>query len=163
SRGDMGVPISFKQGNLEYTLFFGSNVYDLPFSIRLNDFIADKYPGTLNSFSSFMSEITLEELGENPFDYDIYMNHVLDHKGHRDRLASYTYSSTCLREAIGPNFTIFSVNHYIWGIWITSSGFTLQYMTMVLVMFDRNSRFGDLMKFLIKGKKKNDKKISVIA
>src|SRR5690606_31161361 len=61
SRGDVGVPISFKQGNLEYTLFFGSKVYDLPFSIRLNDFIADKYPGTLNSFSSFKSKITVEE------------------------------------------------------------------------------------------------------
>ena len=33
------------------------------------------------SYSSFMSKITVEE--QNAFDYDIYMNHVLDHKGYR--------------------------------------------------------------------------------
>jgi len=28
-----------------------------------------------------MSKVTVED--ERPFDYDIYMNHVLDHKGYR--------------------------------------------------------------------------------
>ena len=46
----------------------------LPFSIRLNDFIAEKYPGTEKSYSSFMSRVTVES--EDTFDYDIYMNNI---------------------------------------------------------------------------------------
>lgn len=164
SRGDMGVPISFKQGNLEYTLFFGSKVYDLPFSIRLNDFIADKYPGTLNSFSSFKSKITVEEQPQTEsFDYDIYMNHVLDHKGYRFFQASYNYSNASLREAHEPDITILSVNHDFWGTWVTYIGYTLLYISMVLVIFDRNSRFGDLRKLLKKVKNKKAKMLSVLA
>ena len=84
TKGKMGIPVSFKQGDLEYTLFFGSKVYDLPFSIHLNDFIADKYPGTESGFSSFKSKITVED-GEDSFDYEVFMNNVLDYRGFRDR------------------------------------------------------------------------------
>ena len=65
--------------NLDFHLQYGSLPMELPFAIRLNDFIAEKYPGTEKSYASFMSRITVEE--ESSFDYDIYMNHVLDHKG----------------------------------------------------------------------------------
>ena len=53
---------------------------NLPFEIKLNDFIAEKYPGTENSYSSFESKITV--MDNDNFDYRIYMNHVLDHKGY---------------------------------------------------------------------------------
>ncbi|MFA7445191.1 MAG: cytochrome c biogenesis protein CcsA [Flavobacteriaceae bacterium] len=161
ARGSMGVPFSFKQGNLEYTLFFGSKVYDLPFSIRLNDFVADKYPGTLSSFSSFKSKITVED--ETPFDYEIYMNHVLDHKGYRFFQASYNYSNGSLREAHEPDITILSVNHDFWGTWITYIGYTLLYIAMIWVIFDKNSRFGDLRKLLKKVKNKKAKLLGVLA
>lgn len=163
SKGDMGVPVSFQQGNLEYTLFFGSKVYTLPFSIRLNDFIADKYPGTLNSFSAFKSKITVEEPGEKPFDYDIYMNHVLDHKGYRFFQASFNYSNAMLREAHQPDITVLSVNHDFWGTWITYIGYTLLYISMIMVIFDKNSRFGDLRKLLKKVRDKKAKMLGALA
>ena len=68
-------------GGHDITVGYGSKVYTLPFSITLNDFIAQKYPGTEKGYSSFMSKITLVD--DRPFDYDIYMNHVLDHQGYR--------------------------------------------------------------------------------
>ncbi len=65
-------------GGLNFSIRYGSKIYELPFAIKLNDFIAEKYPGTEKSYASFMSKVTLED--ERPFDYDIYMNHILDHK-----------------------------------------------------------------------------------
>ena len=52
SQGQMGVPQSFELGKLEFTLIYGSKVYTTPFQVRLNDFIAEKYPGTEKSYSS---------------------------------------------------------------------------------------------------------------
>ena len=60
---------------------------ELPFAIQLNDFIAEKYPGTEKSYASFMSKVRVEDT--DPFEYDIYMNHVLDHKGYRFFQASF--------------------------------------------------------------------------
>lgn len=161
AKGKMGIPFNFKQGDLEYTLFFGSKVYQLPFSIHLNDFIADKYPGTESGFSAFKSKITIED--ENPFDYEIYMNHVLDHKGYRFFQASYEYTSGEKRANFDPDITVLSVNHDFWGTWITYIGYTLLYISMVWIIFDRNSRFGDLRKLLKKVKNKKAKMLSVFA
>ena len=72
---------SFKIGGKEFSIRYGSKVFDLPFSIKLNDFIAEKYPGTEKSYSSFASEVTV--IDENPFDYRIYMNNILNYKGYR--------------------------------------------------------------------------------
>ena len=66
----------FKVGGLDFNLSYGSKVYTLPFGIKLNDFIAEKHPGTENSYASFMSKVSIED--DRPFDYDIYMNHILD-------------------------------------------------------------------------------------
>jgi len=55
SKGKQGDPKVVKVGNLEFTLSYGSKVYTLPFSIQLNDFIAEKYPGKENSYSSYES------------------------------------------------------------------------------------------------------------
>ena len=65
---------SFKIGGKEFSIRYGSKVFDLPFSIKLNDFIAEKYPGTEKSYSSFASEVTV--IDETPFDYRIYMNNI---------------------------------------------------------------------------------------
>ena len=46
-------------GPLDFYLSYGSVEMDLPFEIKLNDFIAEKYPGTENSYSSFESKITV--------------------------------------------------------------------------------------------------------
>lgn len=55
----------------------------VPFSIKLNDFILDRYPGTDNP-SSYASEVTLVDDADNyRRDQRIYMNHVLDYKGYR--------------------------------------------------------------------------------
>ena len=53
---------------------------NLPFEIKLNDFIAEKYPGTENSYSSFESKITV--MDNDNFVQELHES-VLDHKGYR--------------------------------------------------------------------------------
>lgn len=160
SKGRMGEPQSFKLGDLEFTLFFGSKIYTLPFKIKLNDFIADKYPGTLKSFSAFKSKITVED--EKPFDYEIFMNNVLDYGGYRFFQASYDYSDNHLRDTFEPNVTVLSVNHDFIGTWITYIGYFLLYAGLMAIMFDKNSRFGEVKKKLDKIKAKKAKLMTVL-
>ncbi|MBT8312854.1 MAG: cytochrome c biogenesis protein ResB, partial [Maribacter sp.] len=132
-----------KVGGLDVTMAYGSKVYELPFSIKLNDFIAEKYPGTEKGYASFMSKVTIED--ERPFDYDIFMNHILDHRGYR------FFQSGFDQDERG---TTLSVNHDQWGTWITYMGYFLLYAGLMGIMFFGKTRFRDLAKSLDKIKKK---------
>lgn len=133
----------FKVGGLEFSMAYGSKVYELPFSIKLNDFIAEKYPGTESGYASFMSKVTLED--ERPYDYDIYMNHILDHEGYR------FFQSSFHPDEKG---TVLSVNHDQWGTSITYVGYFLLYIGLLGIMFFGKTRFKDLTKSLDKLKAK---------
>jgi cytochrome c-type biogenesis protein CcsB len=151
----IGEPVSFKQGGLEYTLLYGSKVYELPFSVKLNDFIAKKQPGSETSFVSFESKVTVSgPEKEDNFDHHIYMNHVLDHKGYRFFQASYDADE---------KGTILSVSHDLWGTWISYVGYFLLYIGLMAILFDKRSRFGDLKKKLDKVKAKKAKAVTVMA
>ncbi len=152
SKGKTGEPKVLKIGNLEYTLFFGSKEYILPFKIKLNDFIGKKYPGTEKSFSSFESQVTVEELPKN-FDARIYMNHVLDHKGYRFFQSSFDPDE---------KGTILSVNHDFWGTWVTYMGYFLLFFAMMSILFTKHSRFADLKRKLEVVKSKKEKLITVV-
>ncbi|WP_318344794.1 cytochrome c biogenesis protein [Flagellimonas baculiformis] len=130
-------------GGLDFSLSYGSKVYELPFSIELNDFIAEKYPGTETGYASFMSKVTVHD--ERPFDYDIYMNHVLDHKGYRFFQANFDPDE---------KGTGLSVNHDFWGTWITYIGYFLLYIGLMGIMFFGKTRFRDLQTMLKKIKEK---------
>ena len=131
----MGVPQSFKVGSLEYTLIYGSKVYELPFAIKVNDFIAEKYPGTEKSYASFESKVTVLDKEKGNFDARIFMNNVLDHRGYRFFQASFD------GDELG---TVLSVNHDFWGTWISYTGYFLLYIGLMGILFDKNTRFGDL-------------------
>ncbi|WP_431136905.1 cytochrome c biogenesis protein CcsA [Psychroserpens mesophilus] len=140
-------------GGLDVALKYGSMVKELPFSIKLNDFIAEVYPGTEDSFSSYESKITVidDEVGE--FDYHIYMNHILDHRGYRFFQASFD-----------PDLkgTKLSVNHDQWGTWITYFGYMLLYFGLMAILFDKGTRFADLKRMLDKVKAKKSKLITIV-
>jgi len=132
---------------LKVGLSYGSKAYKLPFSITLNDFIADKYPGTEKAYSAFKSKVTVNVSEASFFDYDIYMNHVLDHEGFRFFQASFDPDEAG---------TVLSVNHDWWGTYTTYLGYFLLYIGLMAILFDRKTRFADLERFLdkIKVKKK---------
>jgi cytochrome c-type biogenesis protein CcsB len=151
-KGSADFTDNFNVGGLDFSVRFGSKAYELPFKIKLNDFIAEKYPGTEKGFSSFMSKVTVED--ERPFDYDIYMNHVLDHKGYRFFQANFDPDE---------KGTGLSVNHDFWGTWITYVGYFLLYIGLMGIMFFGKTRFKDLSASLAKINEKKRKMLTVVA
>lgn len=151
-KGSANYTDKFTVGGLDFALRYGSKVYELPFSIQLNDFIAEKYPGTESAYASFMSRITVKD--ERPFDYDVFMNHVLDHKGYR-----------FFQSGFDPDEkgTTLSVNHDYWGTWITYIGYFLLYAGLMGIMFFGKTRFKDLASSLEKVKKKKKTITATIA
>ena len=118
---------------------YGSLEHELPFAVKLNDFIAEKYPGTEKSYSSFMSKVSVADYP--PFDYEIYMNHILNHKGYRFFQASFDPDE---------KGTVLSVNHDFWGTWITYIGYFILYIGLLGIMFFGKTRFKSLSKTLEK-------------
>ena len=143
-RGFVNNPKKVTIDDLDFYLSYGSSKVSLPFSIKLNDFIADKYPGTEKSYSSFKSKVTVED--DKSFEYDIFMNNILNHKGYKFFQASFDPDE---------KGTVLSVNDDFWGTFITYAGYFLLYLSMMGIFFLGNSRF----KFL---SKQLNKKTSVV-
>ena len=138
-RGYVNNPKKVTIDDLDFYLSYGSDEVQLPFSIKLNDFIAEKYPGTENSYSSFKSKVTVED--DKIFDYDIFMNNILNHKGYRFFQASFDPDE---------KGTVLSVNDDFWGTFITYAGYLLLFISMTAIFFVGNTRFKFLAKQLNK-------------
>ncbi len=143
AKGVVNNPKKVTVGGLDFWVQYGSKELQLPFAVYLNDFIAEKYPGTEKSYSSFMSKVTVED--DTSFDYDIYMNHILDHKGYRFFQASFDPDE---------KGTVLSVNHDQWGTWITYAGYFLLYIGLMGILFFGKTRFKSLAKQLDNLRKK---------
>ena len=57
-RDYLGKPEITSVGDVNVSIAYGSKIIELPFSLKLNDFQLERYPGS-NSPSSFASEVTL--------------------------------------------------------------------------------------------------------
>ena len=153
SKGKQGVPQSVKIGKLEFTLFFGSKIYNTPFNIKLDDFIADKYPGTDKSYSAFKSKVEVIDSGnKKTFKDSIFMNNVLDYEGYR-----------FFQSGFDPDEkgTQLSVSHDFLGTWITYIGYFLLYFGMMAILFNKYTRFASLKEKLEKVKAKKKAFLSV--
>lgn len=129
--GVIGDPKTTKVGDLLFTLSFGSKPIYLPYKIKLNDFIAEKYPGTENSYASFESDLTVISDNDS-LDARVYMNNILDYKGYRFFQASFHPDE---------KGTVLSVNHDKTGTLITYIGYFLLYFSLILIFIDKKSRF----------------------
>jgi cytochrome c-type biogenesis protein CcsB len=97
-----GNPTTLKLGDLNVQLSYGAKLIHLPFSIKLDRFKLDRYPGS-NAPSSYESYVTVTDSEMNTtFPYHIYMNHVLGYRGYRFFQSSYD---------MDEKGSILSVNH----------------------------------------------------
>jgi cytochrome c-type biogenesis protein CcsB len=125
---------------------YGAKEVQVPFSIRLNEFILDKYPGT-NSAASYASEVTVLDPEENvTMDYRIYMNNILDYGGYR------FFQSSFDKDEKG---TYLSVNSDFWGTTVSYLGYILLTLGMILTLFSKKTRFYDVRQKLKKLRTKN--------
>lgn len=135
SQGVEGQPQVVQLGNTSLAISYGAKRVSLPFSIKLNDFIMERYPGTDNA-SSYASEVTLVDPRQNlKRNQRIYMNHILNYGGYR------FFQSSFDQDELG---TYLSVNHDFWGTWISYLGYILLTIGMILTFFDKKSRFMQL-------------------
>ena len=135
-------------GGLEFNFKYGSKLLDLPFEVKLNDFIAERYPGTEKSYSSFESKVTVLDAKDDDFDFHIYMNNILDHRGYKFFQASFDPDE---------KGTILSVNHDYWGTWFTYLGYYLLYFGLMAILLSKHARMESLRRQLDKIKKKKSK------
>lgn len=108
---------------------------EVPFEVYLNDFKLERYPGS-HSPSSFESHITLTVDGKSE-EKVISMNNVVDVKGYRLFQASYD------QDELG---TVLSVNYDKAGMVVSYIGYILLIGGMVVTLFQKNSRFRQLIK-----------------
>jgi cytochrome c-type biogenesis protein CcsB len=134
-QGVEGRPRTFTVGDLSLAVSYGAKRVQLPFSLRLRDFIMEKYPGT-NSASSYASEVTLIDPRANlSSDRRIYMNNILNYDGYR------FFQSSFDQDELG---TYLSVNHDWWGTWISYLGYAILTLGLILTLFSKKSRFRQL-------------------
>ncbi len=133
--GGSGYLMSLQDYNFDGVAFkmgFGEKPVELPFSLRLNDFILDRYAGSMSP-SSYASEITLidnrKNLREN---HRIFMNNVLDYNQYRFFQSSYDPDE---------KGTVLSVNHDFYGTLFTYIGYFLLCLGFAFSLFNKNSRF----------------------
>ncbi len=116
---------------------YGSKPIKLPFSIRLDDFILERYNGS-NNPSGYKSEVTLyDEDNALTEQHSIFMNNVLDYRGYRFFQSSYDPDEGGTR---------LSVNKDAPGTLITYIGYFLLGLGFVLTIMNKHSRFSSLIR-----------------
>ncbi|MDX9728436.1 MAG: c-type cytochrome biogenesis protein CcsB [Bacteroidales bacterium] len=119
-------------GGVTARVSYGAAGRELPFDIRLNDFMVERYPGS-NSPAGFKSRVTVQDPADGTdFEYDIYMNHILKYHGYRFYQSSYD------NDELG---TVLSVNHDPAGMYTTYAGYGLLFLFIILSLLNRKSFF----------------------
>jgi cytochrome c-type biogenesis protein CcsB len=114
----------------------GAKLIDVPFSIKLEDFELERYPGSMTP-ASYSSKVVLIDKEQNlTKPYHIYMNHILDHRNYRFFQSSYDPDE---------KGTVLSVNHDP-GTWPTYIGYILMTLGMIWSLFAPSGRFMKLLK-----------------
>jgi len=145
-KGSIGIPTDTRINGVKVSVAYGAINIPIPFTIKVNDFQLDRYPGSMSP-ASYASEVTLIDKEEGvEMDYRIYMNNILEHRGYRFFQASYD------RDEKG---TILSVNHDP-GTPPSYLGYILLAIGMFWSLFSRKHRFSRLAE---KAKKASEAKI----
>lgn len=119
-------------GNKKIFLTYGPKKIEFPFSILLEDFKLERYPGS-SSPSGYRSEVVLiDKVNDVNMPYSIYMNHILKYRGYRFYQSSYDTDE---------KGTILSVNHDRAGIMLTYTGYAALFVFIILTLLNRNSVF----------------------
>ncbi len=142
-----GFEENLKIGDTDITLEWGAKILELPFYLKLDDFILLKYPGSMSASSYESNVILIDTPNSIREEHKIYMNNTLDYGGFLFFQSSYD------KDEKG---TILSVNHDP-GKWPTYLGYALLTIGMFLNILNPNSHFGKL------ARKKYEYKANVVA
>jgi len=135
-KGKMGEIQKIDLDGVHIDMRVGAKLIDVPFSIKLEDFELERYPGSMTP-ASYSSKVVLIDKEENlTMPYHIYMNHILEHRNYRFFQSSYDPDE---------KGTVLSVNHDP-GTLPTYIGYLLLAIGMIWSLFHPNGRFQKLLK-----------------
>ncbi|QGY46599.1 cytochrome C biogenesis protein [Maribellus comscasis] len=150
-KGEVGELYSTNINGIDVSVSYGSKIIEIPFSIYLEDFQLERYPGS-NSPSSYASEVVLKD-GSLEMPFRIYMNNILKYNGYRFFQSSYDTDE---------KGTVLSVNHDALGTGITYFGYLIMALGMVLTLLNKNSRFKTLVRTSAKLREERKKLFAVL-
>jgi cytochrome c-type biogenesis protein CcsB len=134
-KGDYQARGSATVNGKKIELYYGSMVTNLPFALKLNKFIFERYPGS-NSPSGYKSDVLLiDKASGTEKGFMIYMNNILKYKGYR------FYQSSFDQDEQG---TILSINHDSAGMAVTYTGYAIMFLFIILSIFNRKSIFRNI-------------------
>ena len=109
---------------------------ELPFTLTLERFEVETYPGT-RSPMDFVSHVIVGDVsGDEGQEAVISMNNILKHRNYRFYQSDYDEEG---------NSTL-SVAHDPWGIGVTYTGYALLFIALVGLFFERNGQFRNLVR-----------------
>ncbi|CAN5387640.1 cytochrome c biogenesis protein CcsA [soil metagenome] len=132
-KGVTGFNKTIQINGLNVSVGFGSKILYTDFSLRCDNFLLDRYPGS-NNPSSYESKVTVIDKGTEK-QHHIYMNNVMDYRGYRFFQASYFPDESG---------TILSVNADRWGTNITYVGYFMLFTGMFFTLFWHGTHFWKL-------------------
>ena len=135
-KGRTGKVKQMKLGGVHVDVRVGAKLIDLPFSIKLENFELERYPGSMTPASYSSDVILIDKEEDIHMPYKIYMNHILDHRNYRFFQSSYDQDE---------KGTVLSVNHDP-GTWPTYIGYILLTLGMIWSLFTPYGRFQKLLK-----------------
>ncbi len=123
---------AIKLDDKKFVVSYGPEKIQFPFSVKLNDFILERYPGS-SSPSGYRSEVVLIDKDNTVnIPYSIFMNNILKYRGYRFYQSSYDPDE---------KGTILSVNHDRTGMVVTYTGYALLFVFIIMSLINKNSVF----------------------
>jgi len=105
----------------------------LPFSLTLNRFEVETYPGTRTPMD-FVSYLQISDNG-TVSDAKISMNNILKHRHYRFYQSDYDEEGN----------SVLSVAHDPWGVGVTYAGYILLFIALIGLFVERNGQFRQLL------------------
>jgi len=132
---EVGQPTVFSFNGLNYAISYGLRYRLLPFDVKCEDFMMDRYPGS-EIASSYSSNIAIQDK-KNGVEKKkhLFMNHVVDYDGYRFFQSSYFPDESG---------TILSVNSDWAGTNISYLGYLLMIIGMIMSLFAKEGRLREL-------------------
>jgi len=135
-KGKMGKIKQMELNGVHIDMRAGAKLIDLPFSIKLENFELERYPGSMTPASYSSDVVLIDKEQDINMPYKIYMNHILDHRNYRFFQSSYDQDE---------KGTVLSVNHDP-GTLPTYIGYILLTIGMIWSLFAPSGRFQKLLK-----------------
>ena len=128
----LNKPVNVLLNGISVSVSVGSKLVQLPFSLKLNRFRLERYPGSMSP-SWFESKIIVQDPKHiDTTEHRIFMNNVLKYRGYRFYQSSYDTDE---------HGTILSVNQDYWVTLVTYFGYLMLACGILFSLINKNSRF----------------------